>query len=118
MAVPTEAVWELEPHTGAKHALLRLYLQRWFRILGAANKRLNYIDGFCGPGRYKGGEPGSPLVALEAARGIADRVDRINFLFTDERKDRIDHLEAELAVANVPPNFKVVPRHAAFAERL
>ena len=36
-------------------------------ILNKYNKTVNYIDGFCGPGRYKGGEPGSPLIALNVA---------------------------------------------------
>jgi three-Cys-motif partner protein len=118
MPLPSETIWDLEPHTGAKHALLRFYLQRWFRILGTANKTLNYIDGFCGPGRYKGGEPGSPLVAIEAARGIARNVSHVNFLFTDERPDRIKHLESELAAADIPPNFRIVTRNEAFADRL
>ena len=26
-----------------------------------------YIDGFAGPGEYEGGEPGSPIIALETA---------------------------------------------------
>lgn len=118
MPVPTETIWELEPHTGAKHALLRLYLQRWFRILSTANKKLNYIDGFCGPGRYKGAEPGSPLVALEAARGIAAKVERVNFLFTDEDRDRIEHLKSELSAADIPPNFRIAAKNEAFADRL
>src|SRR5215813_12195612 len=118
MAVPTETISDLEPHTGAKHALLRFYLERWFRILATANRKLNYIDGFCGPGRYKGGEPGSPLVALDVARGVANRVDRISFLFTDEDKARIEHLKSELAATNIPGNFHVVTKNEEFAQSL
>jgi len=85
MAVPTDTIWELEPHTAAKHQILKLYLQPWFRIMAQSNEpRLNYIDGFCGPGRYKKGEPGSPLVALSVATPVASELEKVTFLFTDE----------------------------------
>ena len=68
MAVPTDTIWPIEPHTSAKHQILRKYLDAWLPILGTYNKRIIYIDGFAGPGEYVGGEPGSPIIALEAAR--------------------------------------------------
>ena len=67
MAVPQEILWPIGPHTKAKHEILKKYLQRWFPILNKYYKRVAYIDGFCGPGRYEGGELGSPLIALKAA---------------------------------------------------
>jgi hypothetical protein len=36
-------LWPLDPHTAAKHAILRLYLDRWFPILGNYHARINYI---------------------------------------------------------------------------
>ncbi|MBO9333604.1 MAG: three-Cys-motif partner protein TcmP [Roseiflexus sp.] len=64
----------------------------WFPILGSGNRRLVYIDGFCGPGRYEGGEDGSPIIALKEAMNPRERLasHEIIFLFLDERKDRID----------------------------
>lgn len=60
--------WAIEPHTRAKLDILRFYLQAWFPILSTGGfPRIVYIDGFAGPGRYAGGEEGSPLVALNAA---------------------------------------------------
>lgn len=67
MAVPQGILWSIEPHSKAKHEILKKYLQRWFPILGRYHGRIVYIDGFCGPGRYKGGEEGSPLIALKVA---------------------------------------------------
>lgn len=61
----TETIWQLEPHTAAKHAILRRYLGAWFPIMSSWQKRVVYLDGFAGPGIYKGGEPGSPIIALE-----------------------------------------------------
>ena len=95
MSVPQEILWPIEPHTNAKHEILKKYLQRWFPILNKYNKTVNYIDGFCGPGRYKGGEPGSPLIALNVA--LNQKLSgNIIFLFVDERSDRIEHLKTEL----------------------
>jgi len=46
-------LWPRSPHTGAKHAILKLYLDRWFPILGKHNPTINYIDGFAGPGEFR-----------------------------------------------------------------
>src|SRR5215475_1669133 len=67
VAVPKDTIWPIEPHTSAKHQILRNYLDAWLPILGKYNRRIVYIDGFSGPGEYAGGEPGSPIIALEAA---------------------------------------------------
>ena len=77
---------KMVPHTAAKHLLLKRYLDRWFPILGKYNQRINYIDGFAGPGEYEGGEPGSPLLAIEAAKY---HVERGTLYFVDEQKKEI-----------------------------
>lgn len=119
MTVPTETVWPLDPHTAAKHEVLRLYLQAWFPILNSAHKRVIYVDGFCGPGRYKGGEPGSPLVVLQlAANHVKTLTGDIVFWFIDKDKDRIDHLKSELAAFSKPSNFNVTASHGRFDEKL
>lgn len=72
-SLPT--IWEAEPHTFAKHAILKRYLDAWLPILtrqstGVAvrsKRQILYIDGFAGPGKYLGGEAGSPVIALTAA---------------------------------------------------
>ena len=58
-------IWNIEPHTTAKHEILRHYLEAWFPILGRWNGRVLFIDGFAGPGIYANGEPGSPLIAIK-----------------------------------------------------
>ena len=32
-----DVIWELEPHTTAKHAVLKAYLNAWFPILSSWN---------------------------------------------------------------------------------
>lgn len=119
MTVPTETIWPLDPHTVAKHEILKLYLQRWFPIVNTFHNRVIYVDGFCGPGRYKGGEPGSPIIVLDlAANHVKPLTGEIIFRFIDERKDRIEHLESELAEHRPPSHFNVRAVHGRFDEKL
>ena len=119
MATPSETVWDLEPHIHAKHEILQRYLEAWFPILNKYNQRIIYIDGFCGPGRYKGGEAGSPVVALKAAANHRSALaGELVFWFIDEREDRIDHLRTELAAMTLPGHFKVHAECGRFDEKL
>jgi three-Cys-motif partner protein len=116
VAVPKETIWKLEPHTGAKHRILRSYLDAWFPILAKDNPRIVYLDGFSGPGRYLGGEPGSPIVALQSALAHATRLaGEVVFFFIEEDPKRADHLESEIAKLNLPPNFKASVERGEFA---
>jgi len=64
---PKDVVWELDAHSHGKHEVLRRYLTNaWFPILGSFAEHIAFIDGFAGPGEYKRGGKGSPLIALEA----------------------------------------------------
>jgi len=52
MSGKIDIVWPIEPHTEAKHEILRYYLGAWFPILASAHRRLLYVDGFAGPREY------------------------------------------------------------------
>jgi three-Cys-motif partner protein len=118
VAVPTETIWKLEPHTGAKHRILRSYLGAWFPILATKNERIVYLDGFSGPGRYLGGEPGSPIVALQSAVDhTAKLTAEVVFFFIEEDPRRADHLESEIADLHLPSNFHVSVERGRFADR-
>jgi three-Cys-motif partner protein len=108
VAVPKDTLWPIEPHTAAKHQILRKYLDAWLPILGAYNKRVVYVDGFSGPGRYTGGEPGSPIIAIEAALAHQAKLGGVLvFLLIEKRTDRADHLAKEIARLQLTPSFKV-----------
>lgn len=108
MAVPTETVWEAEAHTLAKHEILRRYLGAWFGILAQNNPTVIYIDGFCGPGLYRGGEPGSPIVALTvAAEHSQDLRGKVKFLFIDNDALRLDHLREVLSRHKHADSFEI-----------
>jgi len=95
LVTPKDKPWELDPHTTAKHDILRRYLAAWFPILGAYHNRIVYIDGFSGPGRYKNGEPGSPMIALYVAVNHRKlTAGEIICWFIEERADRLAALES------------------------
>jgi three-Cys-motif partner protein len=107
MAAPKETVWEADPHTFSKHAILRHYLAAWFPIISRYNQRIVYYDGFAGPGRYAGGEEGSPLIALNVAKTHSAKLNaELVFIFVESRKDRYKHLENEIEAMEMPSNFK------------
>ena len=98
---PKEILWEMEPHTAAKHTILRRYLQGWIPIMSRlvaqwavdGRGRLVILDGFCGPGRYVGGEDGSPIIMLKAFLEHSQRDDiraELVYAFIDEDKRRTD----------------------------
>jgi three-Cys-motif partner protein len=102
-------LWRLEPATAAKHQLYKRYLDAWWPIMlqpSARDRRLwprvTYLDAFAGPGRYEGGEEGSPIFALDRLLGhkMADRMQlsrqRVRLLFMEKRRDRSDYLRSEL----------------------
>jgi three-Cys-motif partner protein len=104
-------IWPLEPHTAAKHAILKRYLQAWLPIMARYNDRIIYLDGFAGPGEYAGGEPGSPIIALTAAIDQPAIVQReVVFLFVEEKQERLTNLRGSIANLTIPERFKVDAR--------
>src|SRR4051794_33705081 len=93
-------IWELERHTAAKHAILRAYLNAWLPIMGMHyNSRLVLVDGFSGPGIYQNGEPGSPIIMLNAflEHSLKDRIKaELVYLFIDEDEARTAELERQI----------------------
>lgn len=118
MATPKETLWDLDPHTKAKHEILRRYLAAWFPILSTYHNRIVYIDGFSGPGRYKNGEAGSPVIALDVAVNHRKSIGgEVVFWFIEEREDRFAHLRQELDSFSIPSHFKVVSESGKFHEK-
>jgi three-Cys-motif partner protein len=117
MSVPENTIWKAEPHTLAKHRILKNYLGAWFKILlDGGYPRLTYIDGFCGPGIYEGGEQGSPIIAIDVAKKCVSisKAEQVDFLFIDEDKSRLDTLEEEIQKIQFPNKFKKLVKHGEF----
>lgn len=110
MAAPKSVVWEMEPHTAAKHAILKRYLQAWMVILSQGKFReILYIDGFAGPGEYKDGEMGSPIIALQTALSYRPPLTaKLHFLFVEKDPARSEHLKELTDKMSLPGNFEVI----------
>jgi len=110
MAAPRTTRWQLEPHTRAKHEILKRYLQAWMVILSQGRfPEILYIDGFAGPGEYIGGEAGSPTIALDTALSYRPPLQaKVHFLCVEKDPDRADHLRQQIALRTIPSNFNVI----------
>jgi three-Cys-motif partner protein len=117
--VPTEdTLWELEDHTRVKHQILKHYIDAWFPILNSWKDRVIFVDGFCGPGEYSCGSPGSPVIALRSFRDHrAAKGMKGTFLFTDESKERIAHLKGLIESENWPDNITIMVENCQFEEK-
>lgn len=98
MAVPKEPTWDRDPHTAAKHDVLRHYLQAWAPILLSRNDVITYAEGFAGPGVYKGGEAGSPVIAHDVlANWLRQRPGKtVKLVLIEEDPRRVAELERRL----------------------
>lgn len=45
VSLPKDTRWQIEPHTVAKHQILRKYLDAWFPILSSSNQRWSTSTG-------------------------------------------------------------------------
>lgn len=109
MTNPRSTTWKIEPHSRAKHAILRRYLQAWTPILSLAGfSQYLYVDGFAGPGIYDGGEEGSPVIALKAALEHSATIKAtLLFKFFERDTKRAKKLEETLAQIPRPANFRI-----------
>jgi len=85
--------------------------------MATSSDTLVVVDAFAGPGRYLGGEPGSPLILLDALLSHRDRAkiaSRIVYLFIEEREDRVEHLRREVANVALPENVRVIVDHGRY----
>lgn len=107
MSKITSTIWSIEPHTEAKHAILRKYLDAWLPIITQSYGRAIYIDGFAGPGEYVGGFDGSPVIAIKAAlEHRAALKAEIVYLFVEADERRFNFLKQKLETLKLPPNLK------------
>lgn len=94
-------VYPADPHTKAKHRILRAYLERWLVILDRnaqriqrSQQRLLYVDGFAGAGEYERGVQGSPQVPIDAVVEHAHQFAcPVEIVLIEKRGDRAEYLK-------------------------
>ena len=108
MAQPT--IWPLDPHTAAKHVILRKYLNAWLPKLTRYNGRVIICDGFAGPGIYSEGEEGSPIIALNAFLEHSHRTKmdaEVKYLFIESDPKRCESLSQAIDGIGLPKSVEV-----------
>ena len=97
MAVPTGILWERDPHTAAKHTLLRRYMSAWFPIMASRfrDTGITFFDGFAGPGEYTNAQDSSPAIAMEQAlrSDVTCHGTQTRLVFVEDHRGRAAHLE-------------------------
>ena len=103
-------IWQIEPHTEAKHEILRKYLNAWLPIVTRWSGRVLYIDGFAGPGEYIGGKDGSPIIAIKALlehKAKESIKSEVKMIFIEADSKRSEFLKHKIDNFNLPQNVSV-----------
>lgn len=106
---------EIEPHSLAKHTILREYVEKYVDVLmrsgGVPEQRITLVDGFAGGGEYvvkgSGGKihPGSPPILIDAVHAATEKINAgrkkpvnldANFVFVEKERSAFDYLEITL----------------------
>jgi three-Cys-motif partner protein len=130
MKTTDAAPYELQEHTRAKHQVLRTYLNSWLALACKQGLKLPknsahtvlLVDGFSGPGRFRGGEPGSALIMLEtltshSAFPHCAALD-FHFLLIERSAMHCCNLDHEVSRLPLPANVRVQIAHAEAEESL
>ncbi len=116
------ATWKIQPHTVAKHEILRRYLQAYYPKLASTRGLIVFVDGFAGPGTYADGEPGSPIIALDVLAQHKHLPNmkgcRFKFLFIEEDQAHFEMLKTTVDSRQHPPNAEVMVRQGTFEEHI
>ena len=125
MAVPTGILWERDPHTAAKHTLLRRYMSAWFPIMASQFRDIGitFFDGFAGPGEYTNAQDSSPAIAMEQA--LRSEVKRwgtqTRLVFVEDHRGRAEHLrnllDARFPLTIRPPGLVMRVRRGKCGDR-
>ena len=116
-----EITWSIAPHTEVKHIILKKYLGAWLPIINSKHRKMIFIDGFAGPGEYKGGEEGSPIIALKSL--IEHKLElkgEFIFIFIEKDKDRCNHLNNVVSKLKIPggADIKLVVKCGEFKKEI
>jgi three-Cys-motif partner protein len=118
-ALAQDQLPEFDAHNGAKHRLLREYIQVWLPKLGYSYPQIVIIDCFASAGRYRGGEIGSPLTLLNAYCGWAPSKPLRrppHFVFIEKRRQFAQHLRFEIGQLDDLRGAEVDVIHASYED--
>jgi three-Cys-motif partner protein len=118
MAPPEEMLWDSQPRTLIKHQVYRHYLQCWMGKICRTFPVSAVVDAFAGPGQYKDGPDGSPVVVAKTFLDHSARADfnELRLVCLEKRQDRRDHLASRMAQLPHTPKLKIRVLESAGAQ--
>ncbi|MBF0185993.1 MAG: three-Cys-motif partner protein TcmP [Magnetococcales bacterium] len=126
----------IEPHSIAKHEVLRNYLIRYIQVLASnqqySSLRLVLVDGFAGGGLYRRWDndqeyEGSPLIMMRAAHDAANLVNedrkkqfelKPSFIFVEKNIKGFQSLERVIHGSDLPFVEQVSLHYGCFTEKI
>lgn len=99
MAPPADMLWNSEPRTLLKHQVYRQYLRCWMGKICQRFPTSAIVDAFAGPGGYRDGPDGSPVVIAKTflEHSGLQRFNQLRLICQEKRPDRRDELASRLA---------------------
>jgi three-Cys-motif partner protein len=109
MPPPTDTLWDSEPRTLIKHQIYRHYLQCWMGKICRTFESASIVDAFAGPGQYRDGPDGSPVVIAKAFLEHSARADfnHLHLICREKRADRRNHLQELVNQLPATPKLRV-----------
>src|SRR5208282_1577789 len=83
-------------------------------------KHVVYIDGFCGPGKYKSGEDGSPVIAARLVSATAQKHAgfKATLIFIDTDEKALAHLQSLQEITKQHPNVEIKIMQGEFISKV
>lgn len=80
-----------------KSRIVTKYFKFWTAVmLGQKPRRLAYVDLYCGPGRYRNGQPSTPMLIMEQVLASEQLREKMVTIFNDADPNHIEQLIANL----------------------
>lgn len=111
MPQPKATLWTSEPRVLIKHQVYRHYLQCWMAKICQRFMVSTVVDAFAGPGQYRDGPDGSPIVIAKTylEHTANARFNRLQLICLEKRVDRREHLLTRIATLPMTPKLKWIP---------
>lgn len=111
MPQPPATLWDSEPRTLIKHQVYRHYLQCWMGKICRRFAVSAVVDAFAGPGEYRDGPDGSPIVIAKTflEHSANSMFNQLRLVCLEKRADRREHLVNRFATLPKTPKLTFLP---------
>ena len=106
-----QVLWRSDPHTALKHLVYRHYVNCWMGKILQRFPRAVIVDGFAGPGAYKDGPDGSPILLAKAylEHSHQAKFGCLSLITAEQRADRCQELRRRLVALPADKRLQIQP---------